>query len=153
MIKRNVSLIAVAVVAASLFFSCATRVGQIARNPQSYSGKTLRIKGAAGKGFSIPLTDISVFLLHGETTSVPVVAMKEPRQGQSLVVRGTVWAFPEEGMSLTTSEAVRAVEDFLVDQKLVSAKKARDASALILTAVGKLSRGLGHVWFVIEQPS
>lgn len=52
-------------------------------------------KGEAGKGFSIPLTEIAVFLLKGEEASVPVVALEKPSEGDSVVVRGTVWAFPQ----------------------------------------------------------
>lgn len=53
-------------------------------------------------------------------------------------------------MTASTTEAVQAVEDYLVEKDLVERKKARDASALVLTAVGKLADGLGRVWFIIE---
>jgi len=130
---------------------CATPVGRVARDPQAYSGKTIKLKGEAGRGFSIPLTEITVFMLHGENNSVPVVAFSKPREGQSCSVKGTVWAFPQEGMDVGTTEAVKAVEDFLIQRDLVERKKARDASALVLTAVRKLSQGLGNIWFLIED--
>jgi len=129
---------------------CVTSVGRIADDPDSYSGQVMKIKGEAGKGFTIPLTEIYVFLLKGKEASVPVVAMNKADQGSIVVIEGTVWAFPEEGMNAGSIEAVDAVQAFLIDHELVSEKRARDASALVLTAVGKLAAGLGNIWFVIE---
>ncbi len=150
--KRSIVTMTLALILlTTLFMGCATSVGRIAQDPQAYNGKNLKIKGEAGKGFSIPLTEISVFLLKGDEGSVPIVALSKPSEGDSVAVRGTVWAFPQEGMNASTTQAVQAVEDFLVDNDLVDRKKARDASALVLTAVGKLAEGLGHVWFVIEE--
>lgn len=147
----KVSKVLVPVVLVFVLAGCATSVGRVARDPQAYSGRIIKIKGEAGKGFSIPLTDITVFMLHGEGSSVPVVALSKPREGQSCSVKGTVWAFPQEGMDVGTTEAVKAVEDFLIERDLVERKKARDASALVLTAVRKLSQGLGNIWFLIED--
>ena len=147
----KVSKVLAPVVLLLILAGCATSVGRVARDPQAYNGKTIKIRGEAGRGFSIPLTDITVFILHGEDTSVPVAAFSKPREGQTYSIRGTVWAFPQDGMEAETTEAVQAVEDFLIEKDLVERKKARDASALVLTAVRKLSQGLGNIWFLIEE--
>lgn len=130
---------------------CATPVAEVARNPSAYVGEVLKIGGTAGKGFSIPLTKVTVFLLKDGKTEVPVVALKKPKPGSSVVVRGTIWAFPEEDMNVSATKVLKALEDFLVEKGQVERRKARRVTVPIFTAVKKLSRGLGHLWFIVEQ--
>ena len=66
----KISKVLAPVVLLLILAGCATSVGRVARDPQAYNGKTIKIRGEAGRGFSIPLTDITVFILHGEDTSV-----------------------------------------------------------------------------------
>ena len=80
-----------------------------------------------------------------------MVTVQERVPGKRTAVRGEVWAFPERGMMESSTSAVEAVEDFLVDHKFVKRDKAREMSALVLTAVRKLAQGLGHTWFIIEK--
>ena len=137
--------------ATALLMGCATPVTQIARNPLTYGGKTMRIRGTPGRAFSIPLTEVTVFMLKGEKANVPVVALKKPQPGRPLVIRGTLWTFPKEKMDASAAKALGALENFLVEKLQVERERARKVAAPILAAVKKLSKGLGHFWFIIEQ--
>lgn len=129
---------------------CATNPRAIAENPQAWRGKTVTLRGTAGRGFSIPLTDFSVFLLEYSDGAIPVVAVRDRDKGARTSLTGEVWAFPQEEMSSGSADAVNALGNFLLDHTDIDRRRVREVSSLILTALGSLADGLGNLWFVIE---
>jgi len=150
--KRTFIALGTGLLVLMLVSGCATSPGRIGQDPQRYDGKLVTVRGTVGRSFRIPLIDISVFLLENSGDAVPVVSTREDRdKGSPVRVRGEVWAFPERGMNEDSAAAVKALERFLVDQDLVARDRARQMSAVVLTAVRELAGGLGHLWFIIEN--
>ena len=131
---------------------CATVVSPktVSENPQAWDGKKVTITGKVGVGFTIPLTDFSVFLLENPEGNVPVATVKTRTKDSKTNVTGEVWAFPARGMAETTTEAINALADFFVEDLNFERRKAREISALILTTAKRLGEGLSQFWFIIE---
>jgi DNA/RNA endonuclease YhcR with UshA esterase domain len=130
---------------------CSTTIATIRDNPQAFSGKEVTISGTVDTVVTIPLTELSVICFSDNTGNVVVVSNETYKVGQSMVITGTIVAFPStDEIAEDSQKAINWLRDYLIENNIIDGGFAKMASEVIVKVITDIAGGFNRIFFIVE---
>lgn len=148
---KNIRFLTALLLAFLFFAGCTSSLYVIRMNPQDYSGETVVLMGEIKEVLNIPFTGGSIFVFGNAEEEVTVFSAKSHEKSGFFMLKGMVVAFPADNSEMGNDKMVDSIAGFLVKYKIASEKDARGAARGIGDALKAAARGLGNLYFILEE--
>ncbi len=134
-----------------LVSGCATSLNTIRSQPDQYAGKKVLICGNIKHKFPIPFTEVRVYTIEDSTASMVLIGPSTYKPGAKVKTHAQVIGIAENDAVQSAKETADTLREILVSKKIADPATARKISAVVLTAVSKISSSVEGSYFLIDS--
>jgi len=149
--KKTITLIICIIMLLFTLTGCITTIAEIRNNPQKYSDRPVLLSGEIDIAVQIPFTETYIYTFKDKTGTIVVFSGIKHKTGDSIILSGSVIAFPEQEMDRDSKKTAAWLKKILIENKLVGKEIARNAADIIIKINSGISGGLGKIFFVKEK--